>query len=61
MFEKNEFIKKPRSIKKAKKYQELIGWPSTSYFYKIVEENQLNICKIKGVDAKQTTDIYGKE
>ena len=39
----------------------MIGWPSTSGIYEIINEGQVWNCDITGIDTKQAVDIYGKE
>ena len=39
----------------------MIGWPSTSEIYEIINEGQVSNCDITEIDTKLAVDIYGKD
>jgi len=46
---------------KARKYQALIGWPSTSLYIKILNNNLVNNCDITVDDVLHGLKIYGEQ
>ena len=45
---------------KARHYQELLGWPSTAEYLRIVDNNLVSNCDINADDIKRSLAIYGE-